>query len=218
VCLFAGTGCAGSSIDRALLADRNPTTPDPVPAARYLVQCPDVLNIRVQGPQPWQRDLTIDADGRIELQDVTPLRVEGLTTTEIATVLARRLRLPANAVEVRMVSYASRQIFVHGEECGLQRAMPYVGPETVEEFLQRLGGLGPDCAAGDIQVVRSHVADGKPPQVFTIDLEAIVLHHDQESNVRLEPFDQVYLGQSSRSFISHNLPMWMRPLLGLHKG
>jgi hypothetical protein len=89
--------------------------------------------------------------------------------------------------------------------------VPYVGPETVTELLQRAGGLTAGAEAGDVQVVRSHVADGKAPEVFTIDLRAIIIDKDPHSNVRLQPFDQIYIGQSRRSCLSRCLPHWLRP-------
>jgi protein involved in polysaccharide export with SLBB domain len=219
-CLLALAGCAGPRLDRALLADRNPASHESHLADHYSVQCPDTLTVRVQGVHPWQRNYRINADGRIEVENVPPLRVDGLTAPEVAAELATQLALPAEAVEVRVAVYESRQLFVHGEEGRLQRAEPWIGPETVVDFLQRIGGLGPSCAPGDVQVVRSHIADGRASEVFPVDLEAIVVRHDLQSNVRLEPFDQVNLGQSSRSNFSRCLPLWLRPLFdglsGLH--
>src|SRR5262249_10600175 len=65
-----------------------------------------------------------------------------------------------------------------------------------------------------IQVVRAHVADGKPPEVFDVDLEAIMDKNDQETNIKLQPFDQVYVGQSNSLRIKKCLPPWLRPLYG----
>ncbi len=61
-------------------------------------------------------------------------------------------------------------------------------------------------------MVRSHVAEGRPPEVFTIDLTAILLKNQQEGNIRIQPFDQVYVGQSKRCCLAKNLPPWLRPL------
>jgi hypothetical protein len=81
-------------------------------------------------------------------------------------------------------------------------------------MLQRVGGITSGAAPTNIQVVRAHVADGKPPDVFQVDLEAILEKNDQETNVKLQPFDQVYVGQSRTSCIKKCLPPWMRPLYG----
>jgi protein involved in polysaccharide export with SLBB domain len=114
-------------------------------------------------------------------------------------------------VHVEVAEYKSQHLYVFGEVAGLQRAVPYRGPETVLDLLHRVGGLTPGAALRDIQVIRPHVADGKRPEIFRIDLPAIVLRHDPETNVILEPFDQIYIGQSRRSCLCDCLPPWLRP-------
>ncbi|MFQ3652409.1 MAG: hypothetical protein SNJ75_19005, partial [Gemmataceae bacterium] len=92
-----------------------------------------------------------------------------------------------------------------------QRAVPYRGPETVVEFLQRVGGLeGADL--DEVTVVRAHVAEGLAPEVFEVDLEAILLKKDAQTNIRLAPFDRVYLAQTHRWRLHRCLPPWMRSL------
>ena len=73
------------------------------------------------------------------------------------------------------------------------------------------GGVTPGAAEGDIHVIRSHVADGHDPQVFHIDLRAITDQKDARSNVRLQPFDQVYVGQARRAVLDRCMPPWLRP-------
>ncbi len=63
-----------------------------------------------------------------------------------------------------------------------------------------------------MQVVRGHVADDKAPEMFHVDLAAIVLHHDRRTNVALEPFDKIYIGQTRQSKLSECLPPWLRAL------
>jgi protein involved in polysaccharide export with SLBB domain len=142
-------------------------------------------------------------------------RLEGLTPPEIARVVARTLGVRPEQVTVRVVRYESQQLFLHGEVHGQERAVPYIGPETVLDLLQRVGGLADGAASSDIQVVRPHVADGTSPEVFHVDLEAILLKKEQTSNVRLEPFDQVYVGESRRSCLGNCLPPCLRPLCGM---
>jgi hypothetical protein len=62
-----------------------------------------------------------------------------------------------------------------------------------------------------VQIIRPHVADGKTPEVFHVNLDAILRQDDQVSNVRLEPSDQVYVGQSSPSRLRPCVPPWLRP-------
>jgi polysaccharide export outer membrane protein len=60
--------------------------------------------------------------------------------------------------------------------------------------------------------VRSHVAGGTSPELFQVDLAAILLHGDPTTNVRLEPFDQIYIGQTQRSCLKPLLPPWAQAL------
>jgi protein involved in polysaccharide export with SLBB domain len=209
--LAALSGCGGPDVERALLADRVPPARHADLAARYAVRCPDVLEVSVGGPRPWRDELAVDSDGRLSLGPAGVARVDGLTPPQAADAVAAALGVPRDQVRVRVASYASRQVFVHGEVSGLERAVPYVGPETVLELLQRVGGLAPGAAPDEVQVVRSHVADGRAPEVFTIDLRAILIDKDAHSNVRVQPSDQVYVGQSRRSCLSQCLPRWARP-------
>jgi protein involved in polysaccharide export with SLBB domain len=210
--LAAGCVAGRSRFEQALLADRTPAAHGGDAAALYPVHCPDVLEVNVVGRPEWDGRRRVGPDGFIGLGDAGAVRVDGLRPAEIAVAVAGRVGVPAERVQVRVAAYNSQQVYVLGEVAGSQRAVPYQGPETVLDLLQRAGGLSPAAAPTDVQVVRAHVADGKTPEVFHVDLAAIVLKHDQHSNLRVQPFDQVYVGQSRRSTYVPALPPWLRPL------
>ena len=195
--LSAGCAADGPRLEQALMADRNPDAHGPDLDERYVVHCPDLLEVDAAGRPGGAH--AVGADGRIPLPDGTGLRADGLTSAEIARAAAARLGLSADQVRVRVVGYNSQQIYLFGEVAGHERGVPYEGPETVVDLLQRVGGVAPGAAVGDVQVVRSHVADGSSPELFHVDLGAILLHGDQRTNVRLEPFDEVYVGELRRS-------------------
>jgi protein involved in polysaccharide export with SLBB domain len=102
-----------------------------------------------------------------------------------------------------------------GQVVGLHRAVPYQGPETVLELLQRVGGVTPGAAPDDVYVVRSRLAEGRPPEVFRVNLRAVVLYHDARTNVRLEPFDQVFVGETRESCLKKCVPPVLRPVYDL---
>jgi protein involved in polysaccharide export with SLBB domain len=196
-----------------LLADRNPAAQGPDALAGYVVHCPDVLEVTVDGRPGWSGQRPIGADGRITLGDGVAPRIEGHTPPEIVRVVAERAGVSPGRVHVGVAAFKSQQLYVFGEVAGLQRAVPYRGPETVVELLQRVGGITPSAAVGDVQIVRAHVADGTAPEVFPVDLAAILLKKDQQTNVRLEPFDQIYVGQTRGGALSCCVPPWLRPLV-----
>jgi protein involved in polysaccharide export with SLBB domain len=207
------TGCAAhrAQIEQAVLAER--PSPDHLRdiANAYHARCPDMLSVDITGLPQYSGPQRIGADGRINLGDSGRPRVDGETAAEIIRTVADAVGVSPEQVHIQVAEHNSQYLYLFGEVAGLQRAVPYQGPETVLDLLRRVGGLTPAAALSDIKVVRSHIADGKTPEVFPIDLAAIVLRNEPETNLVLEPFDQVHIGQSSRSRFGACLPPWLRP-------
>ena len=160
----------------------------------------------------------IDADGRIDLGPLGKPRVEGRSPSQLVNLLSDEIGVPVERIQVKVVEYNSQQIYLYGQVMpdGLakssQRAVPYQGPETVLDLLQRVGGITPGAASNDINVVRSNLANNQPPLVFHIDLRAIVMNQDQSSNLRLQPFDRVFVGEAKKSSLEKCLPPCVRPI------
>lgn len=210
LCLLAGCCLGRPHLDRALLADSGREERNLGVAERYLVACPDVLDVAVAGRPELSGRHTVQADGQIVLGPLGRLRVEGLTVPEIAARVAEETEAPPAAVRVAVAEYNSQQIYLVGAVTGLQRAVPYEGPETVLDLLQRVGGITPGAAPGEVHVLRCGVADGRAPQLYHIDLAAIVLKGDQRTNLRLQPFDQVSVGESRPSSYARCIPPCLR--------
>lgn len=207
-------GCAGDNrrLDRALLAGNQSTKAPVVPAEDYCLHCADVLAVTVAGHPDWSGAQLVDTDGRLRLSEGVAVRVEGQTADDAGRHIAERLGVDPTAVEARVAAFNSQQVYLHGSVADARRAIAYRGPETVVDLLRRVGGLTEGAALADIQVVRAHVADGRPPEVFHVDLKAILLRNDATTNVYLEPFDQVYIGETRRHCIACRLPPCLRPL------
>jgi protein involved in polysaccharide export with SLBB domain len=211
---LTAAGCATNrALDRALLAGPISQTNSQEVAEGYHVQCPDVLDLAVDlRPDIRGGRHQVGPDGCIGLGPAGRMRVEGLGLTEIAARIAMAAAVPRAAVQVRVADYRSQQVYVFGQVSGLQRAVPYCGPETVRDFLQRAGGIAPGAEPTELHVVRANVADGKRPEVFAVDLKAIVMKKDEHTNVRLEPFDQVFIGETRQSSYEKVIPPLFRPL------
>jgi protein involved in polysaccharide export with SLBB domain len=208
---MTGCGLGRPAVDQTLLARKLPATP-PALLAGYLVHFPDVLDIYVADRPEWSGRRPLRPDGCIEVAPSIFVRVEGRTPAVIARLLADRASVTAEHIGVVVAEYNSQQVFLYGQVEGGPRAVPYQGPETVLEMFQRAGGITAGAAPEDIQVVRGHVAAGRPPETFDVDLESILYKNDQTTNLRLQPFDQVYVGQSHRASLVKCLPPWLRPL------
>jgi protein involved in polysaccharide export with SLBB domain len=209
--LLSGCVTNRGQIEQALIAHRPPPTHFLQVASRYRARCPDVLQVDIDGLSHYGGPQRIGPDGRIDLGDAGRLQVEGKTTPEIVRTVAESVGLPAEQVHVAVAEHNSQFLYLFGQVAGSQRAVSYQGPETALDLLHRAGGLQEGAAVGDVTIIRPHVAEGKKPEVFHIDLAAIVLRNDPETNISLEPFDQVHIGQSRRSSFRDCLAPWLRP-------
>jgi polysaccharide export outer membrane protein len=188
------------------------TAPRPSAGVDYQVGCPDVLTIEVSGPNALQTRRTIGADGRIDLDGQSRVRVEGRSPVQVAALLAAELGTDADKVTVRVAEYRSQQVFLFAQEAGWQRSVPYSGQETVYELLRRAGGITRGAEPNDVYVVRAHIADGGRPQVYHVDLRAIVAGRNSKTNLRVLPNDQIYVGETRQTRIERIIPPWLRPL------
>ena len=213
VCLIL-VGCSGTQFH----ARSRPRPPDPVAAAptpapdiRYRVGCPDVLEVTFADRPERDAYASIDLDGRLPLGDADAdrPRVEGMTLDEVRDELARAAGVGPDRVRVTLAAPRSNRVYVHGPVRGRSRVVPYRGPETVTDLLARVGGLPPGSQWNEVYVVRPNVAAGARPEVFRVDVGAVLLDHDPRTNLPLRPSDQVYVGETRRSAFSRVLPHWL---------
>ena len=54
--------------------------------------------------------------------------------------------------------------------------------------------------------VQAERGQRRRPQVFDVDLKAILARGDDKTNIRLEAYDQVYVGETARSNWAKYLP------------
>jgi polysaccharide biosynthesis/export protein len=217
--VLAGLACAlalGCATDRAqvdnqLMGDRH----DPERAAgvseRYRVGCPDVLEIAVQGRPEFDGHYTVEPDGCIFLGRYGRLRVEGQELADIGRGLAEEIGVGADDVRVRVAGFRSQQVVLFGAVTGRQRTVAYQGQETVLDLLQRVGGITPGAAPAHVYVVRARLGQDRP-EVFHVDLDAIVMDKDERTNVRILPYDQIYVGETRQARMERLVPPWLRPI------
>lgn len=210
LCLLWLVGCSRSreQLHRELTSAQPPALVRDLDA-HYVIRCPDVLDVSILGRSGSAR-CPVRADGRIVV-DGRAYHVSGQTAPRAAAQLARDLNLSETAVRVRVSQHNSQHLFLVGPfESGRQR-VSYRGPETVTELLRRVG-LDTNAELTEVSVLRAHVADGKPPEVFYVDLHAILIGRDTQTNIHLEPSDHVHIGQRRPFHVASCLPPVMRPM------
>lgn len=203
-------GCAKNrtAVEKTLMAqqfERNVGVPQ-----AYRAGCPDVIELDVSERSEFTGRYEIGTDGRINLGDYGKPRIEGRTPAEIAALIGAEIGVDKANVLVQVKEHKSQHILLFGEVTGLQRSIPYRGPETVLDLLQRVGGITPGAAPNDVYVVRPHIGDNLRPELFHVDLAAIVMKQDHRTNLRVEPFDQIFIGETRRSKIDKAIPPLLR--------
>ena len=212
--LLCTHGCTSTNqrLDDRLAVEARKPPPPGTTNDQYLVQYPDVIEVTLEGPSTGSWRFPVGLDGRIDCGPSQAIRVEGQPVERIARGLEECLHLPAGKVHVRVAEFKSQHIYLYGQVNGLNRPVPYEGPETVVSLLRRVGGITSGAADGDIHVIRSHVADGKAPELFHVKLGAILKRHDESSDVVLQPSDQIYVGQSRKALLQNSIPPLLRPV------
>ena len=212
---LAPAGCAHQAQERHdvfknLMNDREAAVRTRGVEEHYQVGCPDRLEIVVTDRLRIQA--TVGADGRIDLGDYGQPRVEGRSTLQIAALVAEDLGIETGAVHVKVLDYRSQQLFLFGQVVGWQCSVPYHGQETVLDLLQRVGGINPGAEPHDVYIVRSHLTEGGRPEICHVDLHAILVDHNQKTNLRLLPNDQIYVGETRQALVERAIPPWFRPV------
>lgn len=199
-------GCGDARFVRSACSAPPPPSPPP---AEYRVMCPDVLAVAFADRPELDAVAAVDLDGRLPLDDLGRPPAADRTLDQIRDDVARAAGVPADRVAVGLAAPRGGRVFVHGPVRGRLRVEPYRGPEPVLHFLRRVGGLPPESRLSRVYVVRPNVADGRRPEVFRVDVAAVVLDGDPATDIPLRPSDQVYVGETHRSSFSRALPDWL---------
>jgi protein involved in polysaccharide export with SLBB domain len=200
-----------ASVERNLFNERQTASHRQDIVERYAVACPDVLQVHVEGRGEFDGLYTVGPDGCLTFREYGTARVEGQTLPGVGQAVGQTVGSPPERVHVRVAEFASRHLVLVGEVVGRHRTIPYQGEETVLDVLQRVGGITPGAEPTEIYVVRSHIGDLQRPEVFHVDLEAIVIDRDHHTNIRVRPYDQIFVGETRQARIEKCLPPWCRP-------
>lgn len=191
--LFIGlsaTGCGSSLAPKRWVAMKPPLLSQDRPAAAipYRVGTGDLLLVKSLAGDDASR-IEVSVDGTIRLPGHEPIIVDGLTCQEIEVHLE-----PIAPAHVEVVEYRSQQIMVGGITADkAPRAIPYQGPESIEQLLSRV--RCPECQHGyRVRVVRPAEEIGGEPEIFAEEFGPNGLRSEGYSDsVRIQPGDYVYV-------------------------
>jgi hypothetical protein len=149
--------------------------------------------IEIQRPKRKKQTAEVRVDGNLLLAGET-IRVDDLTTQEIACRIQEKLGDEFRDCKVVVSKYNSQHIYVFGD--GREespRAVPYQGRETLREFMSRVGCR--ECIRGyRARIVRPSQDMGAKPEILAVKLDADLYDRDRSSEpLFLQANDYVYL-------------------------
>lgn len=175
-------------------------------AQEYRVGPRDVLDVAIWGQLDLSQRYTVSGDGFIDFPMIGRVKVEELTTTEIAQRLRERLDkdyLVNPQIRVSVAEYLAKKVFVLGEA---EKPGAYVltGPLTLWEVLSQAGG--PSKLAGSQLILvrpQTKTAPGqKPTRENSIrHFNIAKIQAGEEENIPLQNGDTILLPKAQGFFV-----------------
>ncbi len=185
----------------------------PKSGADYKVGPHDLLNISVfEEPDLSREDLRVSSQGKITMPLIGQVKVDGLSTRRIETLLQQRYKqegiLKHPQVSVHIKEFRGRWVLILGAVNSPGRH-PMEGSERLMEMLAKAGGIKfdqeGDIAANKIRILRpvSVAGTSKKERVsMEIDLESMTRGDHPEYNLTMQHRDVVYVPEAPRFFIT----------------
>jgi polysaccharide export outer membrane protein len=153
----------------------------------YKIGAQDVLRIDVWKEPEISRTAPVRPDGRISLPLINDVQAAGLTSTQLAAVIADGLRkyITNPQVTVGVTEINSRRVYVTGEVTR-PGAFPLLPNMTVLQALSSSGGFSQFAKLKGIYVLRTE--DGKQVK-HPFNYKEVISGKKPELNIQLQPGD-----------------------------
>lgn len=178
-----------------------PVTPvemalSPLPLSPYYLQVGDVLDIKVMLNHELNDQVVVRPDGLVSTPIAYDISAYGHTPTQLQKALEKQYRKkflhPHVAVIVR--SFMPERVYVTGE-VNSPGEFATVGPNlTLLQAIARAGGVKDDAGTDNIIILRRGESD--KPVAFAANYMAATTGRDPASDVRLAPYDVVFVPRS----------------------
>jgi polysaccharide biosynthesis/export protein len=170
-----------------------PTPADPVSGldmSAYRIGIDDELQISVWKEPDLSGSVAVRPDGMITLPLVNDIRVVGLSTKELQSLLEEKLKGFVNEPQVTIIVrlMRSRRVYLIGS-VGKQGPFPLTGNMTVLQLISEAGGLGPFAKSGSIHILRT--VNGRQARIPFNYKKAIRGEGGKSEDIPLVPGDMV---------------------------
>jgi polysaccharide biosynthesis/export protein len=134
------------------------------PPLGYRVGVDDELTISVWHEPEFSQTVIVRPDGMITLPLLNDIKVAGLSTEELRSLVTEKLKTVVNDPQVTIIvkTIRSLKVFLVGS-VGKQGMYPLSSGLTVLELITEGGGLGPFAKSGSIYILR--MVNGKQVRI-----------------------------------------------------
>jgi polysaccharide export outer membrane protein len=190
---LAACSSVPDNLPQAPMTPLEPTYTENLPP--YRVQVGDVLEVRLLLNPELNEEVTVRPDGHISTTVAADEPAAGRTMADIAAALRRDYShdLQNPRVNVVLKSFAPTRVYVGGE-VNTPGEFITVGPTlTLSQAIARAGGLKLSSQDSKIFIIRRGAGDR--PQFLATQYDG-VQHATSDADVRLAPYDVVYVPKS----------------------
>ncbi|WP_137222147.1 SLBB domain-containing protein [Shewanella sp. MEBiC00475] len=164
-----------------------PVTDVPVPSD-YMVGPGDVIKVQLYGKESNEYSLTINRDGTIQIPDLGPVSVVGLSFSDLRQELTKRIKQQMIGIEsnISMGELRSIRIFIAGDAYK-PGSYTVSSLSTITQALFVAGGVNEIGSLRNVQVKR------KGKLVGSFDLYDLLLRGDASGDINLRSGDVVFI-------------------------
>jgi protein involved in polysaccharide export with SLBB domain len=164
-----------------------PATDIPVPVD-YVIGPGDTLNVQLFGSSNSQSFMTVSRDGSINLDQIGPLNVAGLSLAEVRSLISERVdeALTGVSASTTLGELRSISIFVLGE-------VSKPGLYTISSLATMTNALFVSGGIEEIGSLRRIALNRNGETVTTLDLYDLRLRGDTSDDVRLQQDDVIFV-------------------------
>ncbi len=181
------------------------------PEREYRIGVGDELDIKFAYNPELNERLPVRPDGRISVPLAKQVMAAGLTTQELEDILSKKYATELKRPEVTVIvrGFNAQKVFVDGEvfRPGL---VPLMGPVTALQAIDQCGGFRDTSRLTEVLVIRR---TQEKPQVTIINIKNFRHNIDPSQDIRLMPFDIVYVPRSKIAEVDLFVDMYIRRMI-----
>ena len=193
-----------------------PAVPALGPPAPYRIQAGDVLGIELLLNPDLNEEVVVRPDGHISTTIVKEARAAGRTVPEVEAALTHDYEpvIHNRRLSVALRTFSPVRIYVGGAVRKPGESVTVGLAPTLSQAILRAGGLETEHT-GRVFVIRR--GPDEVPQFFSVSLRDVMQAHDPKADVRVLPYDVVYVPHDSADEVHRFLnqcfaqlapPMW----------